>query len=150
VRLWNAETGVELRRFDGRKYVIPGATTRTNPTNVNLHFHGLECWGPFVSFSPDGKQLASGWWDNTVSLWDAQSGVELRLLEGHTGRVTSVSFSVDGKRLASGSWDNTVCLWDAERGVKLRRLEGHTDRVSSVSFSAGSHRLASVSEDRTV
>jgi len=64
-----------------------------------------------VAFSPDGKTLASGSYDNTVRLWDVQTRQELATLKGHDAYVSSVAFSPDGKTLASGGWDNTVKLW---------------------------------------
>ncbi|MEH1884279.1 WD40 repeat domain-containing protein, partial [Nostoc sp.] len=64
-----------------------------------------------VSFSPDGKMLASGSAENTVKLWDTSTGKEIKTLTGHTNSVRGVSFSPDGKMLASGSDDNTVKLW---------------------------------------
>ena len=64
-----------------------------------------------VAFSPDGKTFASGSYDKTVKLWDAQTGQELATLKGHDDLVTSVAFSPDGKTLASGSEDKTVKLW---------------------------------------
>src|SRR5262249_20850030 len=63
-----------------------------------------------VSWSPDGKRLATGSADGTVKVWDASGGRELL---AYKGKVTSVSWSPDGKQLASGSWDGTVKVWEA-------------------------------------
>ena len=72
-----------------------------------------------VAFSPDGKTIASGSYDNTIKLWDAASGKELKTMFGHSNWVLSVSFSPDGKTIASGSWDGTVKLWDSVTGRLL-------------------------------
>ena len=94
--------------------------------------------------------LASGSYDNTVHLWDVESGALKTILIGHTGRVTSVSFSPDGLTLASASWDATVHLWDVESGALKITLTGHTHPVASVSFSPDGLTLASGSYDNTV
>jgi WD40 repeat protein len=65
-----------------------------------------------ISFSPDGKILASASDEAIVRLWDVNSGKEIQTLKGHTSRVNRVSFSPDGKTLASASDDSTIILWN--------------------------------------
>ncbi|KAK6513272.1 hypothetical protein TWF506_009431 [Arthrobotrys conoides] len=83
-----------------------------------------------VTFSPDGKQLASASRDKTVRLWDAASGVLMQTLEDHSDKVSSVAFSLDGKQLASASEDGTVKLWDAASGELMQTFNCQTFNVS--------------------
>jgi WD40 repeat protein len=76
-----------------------------------------------VAFSPGGKTVASAFYDMTVRLWDAATGMALQTLEGHTGYVKAVAFWPDGKTVASTSDDRTVRLWDAVTGTALQTLE---------------------------
>ena len=66
---------------------------------------------PF-SLPEDGKTIASASHDQTVRLWDVETGNLQNTLQGHTREVTSVAFAPDGKILASASEDGTVLLWD--------------------------------------
>ncbi|BAY27570.1 WD-40 repeat-containing protein [Calothrix sp. NIES-2100] len=101
-----------------------------------------------MSFSPDGKTIASASFDRTVKLWDI-SGKLLKTLNGHSGSVNSVSFSPDGKTIASASSDSTVKLWDIS-GKLLKTLKGDSGFVFSVSFSPDGKTIASASSDSTV
>lgn len=60
-------------------------------------------WFPTVEFL-----LASGSADETVRIWNSESGERLSVLREHTGWVLGTSFNSSGSLLASASWDKTV------------------------------------------
>jgi hypothetical protein len=82
-------------------------------------------------------------WDKSVRVWDALTGEEKHVLNGHTDSVNSVAFSSDGSRIVSGSWDKSVRVWDALTGEEKHVLNGHTDSVNSVAFSSDGSRIVS-------
>jgi hypothetical protein len=101
-----------------------------------------------VSFSPDGKTLASGSYDNTIILWDVETRQPIGQPLTASG-VTSVAFSPDGKTLASGSYDNTIILWDVETSQPIGQPLTASG-VTSVAFSPDGKTLASGSYDNTI
>ncbi|KIM23603.1 hypothetical protein M408DRAFT_252169 [Serendipita vermifera MAFF 305830] len=102
--------------------------------------------------SSDGKRIFSGSRDNTIRIWDAETGeVVVVPLKGHSDRIKSTSFSLDGKRVVSGSDDRTIRVWDIETGETITGpLEGHTKEITSVAISPDGKRIVSGSKDTTV
>lgn len=65
-----------------------------------------------VSFSPDGRFLASGGEDKTVQIWDMATQSRIRVLTKHQASIESLAFSPDGRWLVSGGSDRRAVLWD--------------------------------------
>jgi WD40 repeat protein len=64
-----------------------------------------------VSWSPDGRLLATASSDRTAKIWDAATGRLEHTVTGHRGIVYAVAFSPDGRLLATASGDRTVRIW---------------------------------------
>ncbi len=65
-----------------------------------------------IAWSPIDPILASGGNDHRVRLWDAATGKETGVLEGHAREISMVRFFPGGQRLASASYDTTIRIWD--------------------------------------
>jgi hypothetical protein len=85
-------------------------------------------WVNAVAVFADGKRVVSGGEDNTVIIWDAETGEELDTLCkpregcGHSEWVNSVyavAVSADGKKVVSGSSDGTIKIWELPKIVGL-------------------------------
>ena len=103
-----------------------------------------------VAFSPDSTTVASGGSDDTIKLWNVDTGQIIATLGEHGGFVQSVAFSPDGTLLAAGLYNHTIKLWDMKTLIAMTTLEGHTDAVQSVAFSPDGTLLASASFDGTI
>ena len=181
MRLWSLETFALERVFQCGAMVISlalhpdGRTALAGCSDLLIKLFDLRSgegtrqiaghsgWVRNVACSPDGSAVASSSGDQTVRVWDFETGLQ-RLQMGHTesqrragglqgGHVHIIPgcvFSADGKAVVSASYDKTVRVWDPEAcGSEVARLEGHASWVRAVAC-MGSELLASASYDRSI
>ena len=103
-----------------------------------------------ISWSPDGKLIASASKDETIRVWDLEANKILQTLKGHQSEVCNVVWAPDGQKLASASRDNTVRIWEVGAGKLLITIRGHKRDVFDVVWSPGGEMIASASLDGTV
>jgi WD40 repeat protein len=128
LRLWDAETGQEVRRLAGHQSPVFG-----------------------LDLSADGRRAVTASQDRSVRFWDVEAGRELRCLEGHPGKVFTAALAPDGRRAFSGGEDNVVRQWDVDAGQELAPPTGHRGGVCNLAFSPdGCYLLSGGHEDRAV
>ncbi|MGP3978200.1 nSTAND1 domain-containing NTPase [Streptomyces sp. 8N114] len=103
-----------------------------------------------VTFSPDGRLLATGGDNGDLVLWDVEKRAKAATLRGHDEAVRSVAFSPDGHRAASGGADGTVRLWDVEDRTSRDTLTESEGPVNAVAFSPDGRTVSAVGNDGAV
>lgn len=103
-----------------------------------------------VAWSPDSTKIISGSTDRTIRLWDANTGVCLRVMGGHDDIINAVDYSNDGKYVACGSSDTCARLWSAETGQIQHMLSGQRYSIHGLCFSPDNKYLAVGTSDGSV
>lgn len=95
-----------------------------------------------IAWSPDGRMLASPSADQTIRLWNLESGKPLRILEGHAAPVVVAAFGLSGGILAAGCLGGSVNLWDSTDGTLLRSIRLPGNDFLGLAFDPGGRTLA--------
>jgi serine/threonine protein kinase/WD40 repeat protein/Flp pilus assembly protein TadD len=157
--LWDLHKGREVKRLrlefqpaearfdpEGRRLAI---RSFDQPLRVQILEMGTDrvtaTWtGPVgteaMSWSSDGRLLATGQDDGRLFVWDVDRGRLASVLQGHTSTVVDCKFAPEGYLLATRAWDTTVRLWDAARGEPLVSTRG----TWLLGFSPDGRRLATL------
>jgi WD40 repeat protein/serine/threonine protein kinase len=171
VKAWDVESGAEAVAFRGHR--LPVCCLRYSPDGLLLATcghdpkgagkqHEVKVWDaatgqalftregvgrPFsVAFGPDGRLLAFGGEDGTITVLNRASGETLLQVDGHKGGVTALAFSADGAWLASGgATDRTVKVWGG--AAKPAHTLPAPSPVCDLAFSPDGKRLAGTSRD---
>lgn len=139
VKLWPAE-------------ILPAG--KQPPTNLFTHnFAGHQSQVYSVSWSPDGKLLASCGFDKSIKLWDIAANREIRsipIVDPKDLAVYSVTFSLDGKSLLAGYGDGIIRQFETENGKAQRQITGGKGALYSISLQKQGTLLAAGGLDKVI
>jgi WD40 repeat protein len=165
VRVWDVATGEEICRLDlqGQGQGNPkGGPVPVPPPGggVGGGIGGpggivINPWGTSAEFSPDGKTLAVSVPGKPVTIYDAESGKQVREVGEAVaqGVGTSTCFSPDGKQLVEltrNFQDKSVHLYSVESGKEAQHFDGHEAVVLCAAFSGDGKHLATASDDQSI
>jgi ribosome assembly protein 4 len=110
-----------------------------------------------LSFSPDGKLLASGGGDTTVRFWDVHATNLPKFNKpciGHKNHVLCTAWSPCGSRFVSADKNGVLIVWDPTTGKSIFTKRAHLRWITSMAFepihqNALGERLATSSRDGT-
>ncbi len=104
-----------------------------------------------VCISPDSKYVITASDDNTVKLWELQTGRLIRTLVGHIDEVYAVCFFDDGKYIISADGE-LICVWQLSTGALLRSFpEMNNDFIEYlIELKPSKERLASLSSELNI
>jgi len=110
------------------------------------HFHRVNG----CAFGPDGGIVVSASDDNTVKIWDTETGVEISTLKGHSHGVNACAVSPDGSFIVSASSGGTIIVWDRASQTERLALIGHKGAVLDCAIFPDGLRIVSASDDGTL
>jgi WD40 repeat protein len=139
-------TGGGAPTEDGELKVFDVATQKIVVEIKNAHSDTV--FG--VSFSPEGKKLASCAADKFVKVFEVPSGKHLKSFEGHTHHVLDVGWKADGKLLASAGADNVIKIWSYDSGEQVRTIPAHGKQVTRLIFIGKTSQIVTCSGDQMV
>jgi WD40 repeat protein len=151
-----AGRGNQLLVYEGAKGEFvrslkePGLTTPDNKPVDAAHLSLVEA----LAFSPDGKYLASGSFQE-VSIWDVKEGKLEKKLTGFAHCVVALAFSADSKKLATGGGvptaDGEIKVFEVGSWRQLSDIKnGHSDTVFGLCFSPDGTKLATCGADKFI
>jgi WD40 repeat protein len=137
VRLWDLQSGKEVRRFDGHTEAVTD-----------------------LAFSPDGKQAFTCAHERSIRQWDVTTGQVLRVFPAFPTAMWRMALSPDGQRLLTGTghrvgggwaaFDQYARLLDVATGRELARFDGGTAGIGPVTMAPDGRTALVGCNDNTI
>jgi WD40 repeat protein len=150
-----SDSGHSIALCSGQDIIAFDSVNNVDLYNFNLRQHLKTLKGHVsqintVTFSPDGKTLASGSEDGQVRVCDWQASDSLEICIEIATSINTVAISGNSPFLAVGSDESKILLLNLATRQEYIELDGHSGAVCSLAFSPDGQRLASGSRDDTI
>ncbi|KIK34626.1 hypothetical protein CY34DRAFT_56531, partial [Suillus luteus UH-Slu-Lm8-n1] len=120
----------------------------SNTTPPIRDFKGHEKIVTAVAVFPDRRRMVTGSYDKTLRIWDLETGLVLKKMEGYRDEVRALGVSRDGRIIAGGDFGGEIIAWHGETGKSLTQaIKAHFKGISSVDFSLDGTVLVTSSYD---
>ena len=101
-------------------------------------------------FSPDSKYVVTGSQDNSIILWNIETGREIRMFNRHTDPVFSVVYNNDGTRILSSSKDNTAKVFDVISGDLILSIKMPRNDLQQAYYSPDNSKIILMDESDAI
>ena len=172
VQVWRSMTGEPIAAYTGQTNIVcaldwsPDSQSLvsaasdllvgSNDQHASLHIWSIktgesnvietEDSSLAVAWSPDGTRIASGGVEQTIHIWDAQTGHQVYAFANQRNKIYALSWSPDSTTIASGGGDNMVQVWNAENGEIYETFPDLRRNVSATCWSPDGHFVAATSD----
>jgi WD40 repeat protein len=141
----------EITRSAPRPWLRPVHSALQPPGGPLIRtLEGHSSWVTGVAVYAKGSRAVSASLDETLRVWDVESGRVLQILEGHSDGVKAVAVTPDGRRAVSASDDKTLRVWGLATGTEVLALNGHKESVNCVAITPDGRYAVSGSSDKTL
>jgi WD40 repeat protein/uncharacterized caspase-like protein len=131
IKIWDTSTGYVLRTLYGHSSNVNALAVSADGKYLASASGDMTDKRDFQTFRKGGVVGAID--DNTVRIWEVQTGREVRTLRGHELPVGAVAFSNDARLLTSASGDS-IKVWDVTSGTELRSQKTRYDKSGMEKF----------------
>lgn len=167
LRIWDNLTGKEIKVYEG----VGNHLMTLSPDGMKIAFDysesirifdfesgmkinslskGYKMGIKFIQFSPDGREIISGGWENEIRIWPLKEACKKIIRTNLLSGIHTLAVNGDCRTVAAVGSDSILEIWDIVSSRKLCTLKGHQDYIRSVEFCPFENKILSTSNDNTV
>ena len=104
-----------------------------------------------VKYTPDGKYVVSASADNSIKLWDVNTGIDVKNFSGHPAAVNALAITKDGQKIISADAAGNVFIWSTEgSSTPMLQIQAHEGAINTINLFDDDQSFLSAGLDQTI